>query len=149
MLSSGARLAGAAAMAAASCACLRSVDQVSERTTLTCADVVHTLLRQSLLLVCLQTLLAVLPLHSGIRSRLCKVQAHLLSEEIEALEVINRILRAVHIVVNDESLSLALQTLLCDNVDNGAEFIEKSMERVDQGRDLDALVEVADLLLPR
>jgi len=149
MLSSGARLVGAAAMAAASCACLRSVDHVSEHITFTCKDVVHTLLRQSLLLVCLQTLLAVLSLHSGIRSCLCEVQAHLLSEEIEALEVINRILRAVHIVVNNERLSLALQTLLCDNVDNGAEFVEESVERVDQGRDLDALIEVADLLLSR
>lgn len=113
---------------------------------LTCTGAVHTLLGQSLLLVRLQALLSVLPLHSLVRPRLCKVQAHLLSEEVEALKVVDRILRAVHVVVNDESLSLALQTLLRDNLNNIAEVVEESMQRVDQGRDLDVLVEVADLL---
>jgi hypothetical protein len=125
---------------------LRSAGRISDRATFTCVDFVHTLLGQSLLLVCLQALLSILSLHGGIRPRLCKIQAHLLSEEVEALKVVNRILCAVHVVIDDESLSLALETLLCDDLDNVAEVVEESMERVDQRRDLDALVEVADLL---
>ena len=62
------------------------------------------------------------------------------------MKVVNRILRAVHVVVNDEGLTLALETLLRDNFDNVAEVIEESVERVDQSRDLDVLVEVANLL---
>lgn len=145
-LSSGARLAGAAAAAAASCACLRSAERVSDRAMFNCTGFVHTLLGQSLLLVCLQALFSVLSLHSLVRPRLCKVQAHLLPEEVEALKVVDRILRAVHTVVDDEGLSLALETLLRDDFNNVAEVVEESMKRVDQGRDLDVLVEVADLL---
>ena len=62
------------------------------------------------------------------------------------LKVVDRILRAVHTVVDDEGLSLALETLLRDNLDNVAKLIEESVERLDQGRDLDVLVEVASLL---
>lgn len=62
------------------------------------------------------------------------------------MKVVNRILRAVHIVVNDEGLTLALETLLRDNFDNVAEVIEESVERVDQSRDLDVFIEVANLL---
>lgn len=62
------------------------------------------------------------------------------------MKVVNRILRAVHVVVNDKGLTLALKTLLRDNFDNVAEVIEESVERVDQSRDLDVLVEVANLL---
>ena len=62
------------------------------------------------------------------------------------MQLVDRVLRAVHVVVDDESLSFALKTLLRDNLDNVAELIEESMERLDQGRDLDVLVEVASLL---
>ena len=146
MLSSGARLAGAAAAAAASCACFRSAGIISDGVVFACKEFAHTLLGQSLLLVRLQALLSVLPLYSFIRPRLCKVQAHLLSEQVEALQLVDRVLRAVHVVVDDEGLSLALKTLLRDNLDNVAELIEESVERLDQGRDLDVLVEVASLL---
>lgn len=61
------------------------------------------------------------------------------------MKVVDRILRAVHAVVDDESLSPALETLLRDNFDNVAEFVEEAVKRVDQSRDLDLLVEVADL----
>lgn len=62
------------------------------------------------------------------------------------MKVVDRILRAIHTVVDDEGLSLALETLLRDDFNNVAEVVEESMKRVDQGRDLDVLVEVADLL---
>ena len=61
------------------------------------------------------------------------------------MKVVDGILRAVHAVVDDESLPLALKTLLRDDFDDVAEFVEEAVERVDQGRDLDLLVEVADL----
>jgi hypothetical protein len=71
---------------------------------------------------------------------------HLLPEKVETLKVVDRILRAIHIIVDNKSLSLALKTLLRDNLDNVAELVEESVERVDQGGDLDALVDVANLL---
>lgn len=111
-----------------------------------CTELLHTLLSQSLLFVRLQALLSFLSLHSLVRSRLCKVQAHLLPKKVEALEVVDRILRAVHVVVDDECLSFALQALLRDNLNNVAEVVEESVERVDQSRDLDVLIEVANLL---
>ena len=46
---------------------------------------VHTLLCQSLLLVLLESRVAVLPLNGGIRPRLCEVQVHLAPEQVEAL----------------------------------------------------------------
>jgi hypothetical protein len=106
---------------------------------------VHTLLRQSLLLVLLESRVTVLPLHRRIRPRLCKVQAHLAPEQVEALQVVDSVLRAVHIVVDDEGLALALEALLGDDVDDGAELVEEAVQSFDQGRDLDALVEVADV----
>ena len=145
MVSSCGRLADAAAAAAASSACLRSADRVSVAVLVTSECPVHTLLCQSLLLVLLESRIAVLPLNGGIRSRLCEVQVHLAPEQVEALEVVDGILRAVHAVVDDESLPLALKTLLRDDFDDVAEFVEEAVERVDQGRDLDLLVEVADL----
>jgi hypothetical protein len=106
---------------------------------------VPTLLRQSLLLVLLESRITVLPLHRRIRPRLCKVQAHLAPEQVEALQVVDGVLRAVHIVVDDEGLALALEALFGDDVDDGAELVEEAVQRFDQGRDLDALVEVADV----
>ena len=106
---------------------------------------VHTLLCQSLLLVLLESRVAVLPLNGGIRPRLCEVQVHLAPEQVEALEVVDGILRAVHIVVDDEGLALALQTLFGDDVDDGAELVEEAVQSFDQSGDLDGLVEVADV----
>jgi hypothetical protein len=71
---------------------------------------------------------------------------HLLPEKVEALKVVDRILRAVHIIIHDEGLSLALETFLRNNLDNVAEVIKEFVERMDQGGDLDALIDVANLL---
>lgn len=96
--------------------------------------------------MCLQALLSILPLHSSIGPRFCKLQFHRLPEKVEALKVVDRFLRAVHAVVDDKGLTLALKTLLCDNLDNCAESVKEFVERLDQGGDLDALVDVANLL---
>lgn len=106
---------------------------------------VHTLLRQSVLLVRVESRIALLPLDGSIRPRFCKIQAHLLAEQVEALEIIDGVLRAVDIVVDDKGLALALEALFGDDVDDGAELVEEAVQGFDQGRDLDALVEVADV----
>ena len=66
-------------------------------------------------------------------------------EQVEALEVVDGVLRAVDIVVNDKGLALALETLLGDDVDDGAELVEEAVQRFDQGGDLDSLVEIANV----
>jgi len=62
------------------------------------------------------------------------------------LKVVDRILRAVHVVIDDKGLSLALKTFLRHNVDNVAELVEEFVERLLQCVDLDVLVEVTGLL---
>lgn len=106
---------------------------------------VRTLLCKSDLLVLLEFLIAVLSLDRNIRPRLCEIQAHLPSEQVEALEVVDGVLRAVDIVVNDKGLALALETLLGDDVDDGVELVEEAVQGFDQGGDLDGLVEVANV----
>jgi len=105
----------------------------------------RTLLCQSLLLVLLESRITILPLDRRIRPSLCEIQAHLPPEQVEALQVVDGVLRAVHIVVDDEGLALALETLLGDNVDDGAELVEEAVQRFDQSGDLDGLVEVANV----
>jgi hypothetical protein len=106
---------------------------------------VRTLLGKSDLLVLLEFLITVLSLDSDIRPSLCEVQAHLPTKQVEALEIVDGVLRAVDIVVDDKGLTLALETLLGDDVDDGAELVEEAVQGFDQGGDLDGLVEVADV----
>jgi hypothetical protein len=139
--------AAAAAAAAASSACLRSagVGQRDILVLVTSKYPARTLLCKSDLLVLLEFLLTVLSLNRSIRPRLCEVQVHLPPKQVEALEVVDGVLRAVHIVVDDKGLALALEALLGDDVDDGAELVEEAVQRFDQGGDLDGLVEVADV----
>jgi hypothetical protein len=139
--------AAAAAAAAASSACLRSagVGQRDILVLVTSKYPARTLLCKSDLLVLLEFLLTILSLNRSIRPRLCEVQVHLPPEQVEALEVVDGVLRAVHIVVDDKGLALALEALLGDDVDDGAELVEEAVQRFDQGGDLDGLVEVADV----
>jgi hypothetical protein len=88
---------------------------------------VRTLLCKSDLLVLLELLIAVLSLHRNIRSSLCEIQAHLPIKQVEALEVVDGVLRAVDIVVDDKGLALALETLLGDDVDDGTELVEEAV----------------------
>lgn len=93
----------------------------------------------------LQTLLAVFPQHGNIRPCLGKVQVHLLPEELEGLQLIYGILRRVYRVEHNEGLTSALDTLLRNDLHDGAELDKYLAESLDQGRDLDAVVEVLDL----
>lgn len=61
------------------------------------------------------------------------------------MEVVDRILRAVHVVVDDERLAFAPQTRFGNDVDDSAEFVEEAVERVFEIRDLDLFVEVLNV----
>lgn len=72
---------------------------------------------------------------------------HLLAEHIKVLKLVDRTLRRIHRVVDDESLAFALQTLLRNDIDDVAIFGEDIAESFDEGWDLDLLVEVSDLFI--
>jgi len=105
-----------------------------------------TFLSNSVLLVRLERPIALLFLHDHIALRLREIHRHLLPEQLEASKCIDSILGAVNVVINDKRLALALKRLLRDDVEDGAEFAKYSVEGFDEGRDLDVLVETADLI---
>ena len=61
------------------------------------------------------------------------------------MQLIDSLLRAVCAVVDDESLASALDRLLCDDVEDGAELGEGGAQGGYEGGDLDFLVQAADL----
>jgi len=93
----------------------------------------------------LQSFFSIFSLHRHVRPRLGKVEMHLLVEDVEPLQFIDRILRRVDRVVDNEGLPLRLDILLRDDVDDVAILGEDLAERLDQKWDFRALVEVADL----
>lgn len=105
----------------------------------------RTLLREPVCLVLIQSSRTILSFNRRVGASLRESQGHWLVEERELLQCFNRILGALDRVVDDESLSLALQTLLRDDVDDVAELVKDLVESFNQDRDLDALIEVADL----
>lgn len=68
-----------------------------------------------------------------------------MSKQVEPLQIVDGILSAVHIVEDNERLALALETLLCDDVDDITEFGKDLAEGFDQDGDFDALVKAAYL----
>lgn len=91
----------------------------------------------------LKVLLGTLPLHRSIAARLRKRKLHLLAEQLEALHLIDGLLRALDGVEDDERLALGLEVRLGHDVDYGAVFREQLAQRLDELRRLDALFEVA------
>lgn len=92
-----------------------------------------------------KVLFGALSLDSSIALRLRKIQMHLLAEELETVHLIDGILRRVCTVEYDECLSFALQTLLRDNVDDGAIFLEYFAQSLNEGWYFYALLEIFDL----
>jgi hypothetical protein len=68
---------------------------------------------------------------------LCARDLHVLAEQFEAIHLLA--------VEDDESLALALQAALRDDVDNGAVVLENDGESLLEVVDVDALLEVVDL----
>lgn len=69
-----------------------------------------------------------LSLDSGITPRLCKVERHGLAKQLETVDLINGILRALNLVENDKGLTSALQAAFGDNVYNVSIFAEDFAE---------------------
>ena len=65
---------------------------------------------------------------------------HLLVKQLEALHLVDSILRALDIVIDYESLPFPLDALLCDNLEDIAELRKDFAQGFDEGRYLDALV---------
>jgi len=105
----------------------------------------HTLLCQTAPFVRFKLFLCALFFNTGIALCLCKVTAHLLVEQLEAIHLVNGILRRLDAVEDDKCLPLSLQTLFRYNVDYVAVFRKDFAQRLDQGLDLDALFEVLDV----
>lgn len=93
----------------------------------------------------LKLLIATHALHTSIAPRLRKRQLHRLIKQLEALHFINRLLRALCAVKDDECLALGFQVRLGYDVDDLAVLGEKLAERLLELLDLDALLEVADV----
>ena len=98
-------------------------------------------------LVLLQLIFRSLSLHRSIASRLGKVERHGLAKELETVDFINGVFRALCLVKHDESLSSALQAAFRDNVYNVAIFTKDLAKRFDEGWDLDALLEISGLFV--
>jgi hypothetical protein len=85
------------------------------------------------------------PLHSSIAPRLRKCQLHRLTEEIKALDLINRLLRALYAVKDNKRLALSLQVRFRDNLKDLAIIGEQLGQRFFQLLHLDALFKVAHI----
>jgi hypothetical protein len=75
------------------------------------------------------------------------VYFHDLAVHFESVHLLDRLQRSLLAVKDDERLTLALQTALRNNIENRAVVLEDSCQRLFHGIDLDALLEVIDLVL--
>ena len=105
---------------------------------------IYTLLREALPLVLIVHVRR-LPLDRLIAVRLRLLHAHHLAEELEAVHLLDGIQAGLLAVEDDESLALALETALCDDLNDLPVVLEDDGERLLQVVDLLALVEVVDL----
>ena len=99
-----------------------------------------------MLLMRLQPILSILPLHRRIRPRLRKRQLHLLPQHVEAVQLVNRILSRFHRVEDYEGLTFGFDVLFGDDVYDIAIFFEDFADGLDELGDFNALVQIADLL---
>lgn len=104
-----------------------------------------TFLRESMPLVCLETLLTILLLHRSIGPALCERELHLLSKQLEVLKQLQCLGCLIHAVEYYESLPFGLDILLGDDIDDGASIGESVAEFLDEFGNLDLLVEIAGL----
>lgn len=84
-------------------------------------------------------------LDRSIASGLRKRQLHRLIKELKSLHFLNRPLRALYGVEDDESLALGFQVCLCDYVDDLAILGEELGQGFFELVWLDALLKIADV----
>jgi hypothetical protein len=75
------------------------------------------------------------------------VHLHDLAVHFESVHLLDRLQRSLLAVKDDERLTLALQTALRNNIENRAVVLEDSCQGLLHGIDLNALLEVVDLVL--
>ena len=91
----------------------------------------------------LKLVLPTRPLHTSIAPSLCKRQLHRLIKKLKALHLLDRLLRTLNRIKNNESLTLSLEICLCDYIDDLAIFGEEFGQSLLELVNLDALFEVA------
>ena len=74
-----------------------------------------------------------------------KRQLHRLIKQLKALNLFDRLLRALNTIKHDERLTLRLQVRLCDDVDDLAILGEEFGQSFFELWDFDVLFEVADV----
>lgn len=74
-----------------------------------------------------------------------KRQLHRLVKQLKALNLFDRLLRALNTIKHDERLTLRLQVRLCDDIDDLAILGEEFGQSFFELRDFDVLFEVADV----
>jgi len=75
------------------------------------------------------------------------VHLHDLAIHLEAVHLLYRLQRSFLAVKDNKCLALPLQTALCDNIQDRTVVLEDPCQGLLHGIDLDALLEVVDLVL--
>jgi hypothetical protein len=105
----------------------------------------HTLLHEALPLVLLEQVCS-LPLDSLVAMCLRPVHLQRLAVQLESAHLLDSIQRRLFAIKDDERLALALQAALRNNIQNRAVVLKDLRECLLHRVDLDALLEVVDLL---
>lgn len=93
----------------------------------------------------LQLFIARRSLHKSITPRLRKRELHGLAKEVETLNILDTLLRALDVIEDDERLAFRFQVRLGDYIDDLAVLGEELCEGFDKLGGLDALFKVADV----
>lgn len=105
----------------------------------------HTLLRQSLPLVLLESFFSTLALHDDIRLALSKLDHQFASKQLLALQKLHRIFGIVDRAKDDKCLTAGSEILFRNDFVNFAQLRADVFDAFDQGRDFDRLVNVAQI----
>jgi hypothetical protein len=79
--------------------------------------------------------------------RFCHRNPHLLAKQCKAVDDFGSLHSGLLALEDDKSLTFALQAVFSNDVDNGAEAFENDPKHILQMIDIDALLEVVDLVL--
>lgn len=102
----------------------------------------HTLFSLSVSFVSFKFFLTAIHLDSLVASAARQRDLHRLAEELESINLLNSASCAFGIIENDESLTLGLQILLGNDIDDVAELREYCPQGIRQSLELDALFQV-------
>lgn len=109
------------------------------------SDVVPTFLCEAPPAVGIEFLGIARHLHSGVAAGTRQRNLHWLVEELETLDLVDRLLCRLRVVEDDEGLTLRLQVCLGDDINHFAILREDDIQCILEDLWLDALFEVADV----